>query len=102
MDKVRTRFAPSPTGSMHIGNLRTALYAYALAKHEKGDFILRIEDTDQKRQVEGAVDSIKNILTKFGLNWDELYIQSERQKDGIYEKAAKKLVEDGHAFYCQC
>jgi glutamyl-tRNA synthetase len=100
MNKVRTRFAPSPTGFLHIGSLRTALYAYALAKHEKGDFILRIEDTDQKREVEGSTDAIKSTLKKFGLVWDEFYIQSERLE--LYQKAAKKLVEDGHAFYCQC
>lgn len=100
--KVRTRFAPSPTGFLHIGGLRTALYAYALAKHSGGDFILRIEDTDQKREVEGATESLQIILQKFGLQWDEFYIQSERQKTGIYQKAAEKLVADGHAFYCQC
>jgi len=102
MIKVRTRFAPSPTGFLHIGGLRTALYAYALAKHKKGDFILRIEDTDKKRQVEGATEALQVTLKKFGLNWDELYIQSERQKTGIYENAAKKLVDQGNAFYCQC
>ena len=102
MTKIRTRFAPSPTGFLHIGGLRTALYAYALAKHSKGDFILRIEDTDQKRQVPGATDALKETLKKFGLNWDEYYVQSDRQKTGIYEKAAKKLIKDGHAFYCQC
>ncbi|MFI5241067.1 MAG: glutamate--tRNA ligase [Microgenomates group bacterium] len=99
---TRTRFAPSPTGFLHIGGLRTALYAYALAKHDKGDFILRIEDTDQKREVEGAVDALKKTLEKFGIIWDEFYVQSERQKEGIYLKAAEKLVKDGHAFYCQC
>lgn len=97
---IRTRFAPSPTGFLHIGGLRTALYAYALAKHEKGDFILRIEDTDQKRQIKGATDSIKDILTKFGLIWDEFYTQSERL--AMYKAAAEKLVENGYAFYCQC
>lgn len=97
---IRTRFAPSPTGFLHIGSLRTALYAYALAKHEKGDFILRIEDTDQKREVEGSVDALKSILKKFGLIWDEYYVQSERLP--LYKKAAEKLVSDGHAFYCQC
>ena len=102
MNKVRTRFAPSPTGFLHIGSLRTALYAYALAKHEKGDFILRIEDTDQKRKVEGASEALQKTLKKFDLNWDEFYIQSERQKTGIYQKAAEKLISDGHAFYCQC
>jgi glutamyl-tRNA synthetase len=100
--KIRTRFAPSPTGYLHVGGLRTALYAYALSKHSDGDFLLRIEDTDQKRQVEGATEALQKTLQKFGLNWDELYIQSERQKTGIYEKAAKKLMEAGHAFYCQC
>jgi glutamyl-tRNA synthetase len=102
MSKVRTRFAPSPTGFLHIGGLRTALYAYALAKHEGGDFILRIEDTDQKRKVEGATEALKETLKKFGLNWDEYYVQSERQEKGIYKKAAEKLVKEGHAFYCQC
>lgn len=102
MSKVRTRFAPSPTGFLHIGSLRTALYAYALAKHEKGDFILRIEDTDQKREVEGSTQAIQDTLKKFNLDWDEFYVQSERHKTGIYEKAAKKMVEEGHAFYCNC
>jgi glutamyl-tRNA synthetase len=102
MSKVRTRFAPSPTGFLHIGGLRTALYTYALAKHEKGDFLLRIEDTDQKRQVKGASEALQETLKKFGLIWDEFYVQSDRQKTGIYEKAAKKLVEEGHAFFCQC
>lgn len=100
MAKVRTRFAPSPTGFLHIGSLRTALYAYALAKHENGDFILRIEDTDQKREVEGSKKAIQDTLKKFGLDWDELYIQSERLP--LYKKAAEKLVSDGHAFYCDC
>ena len=102
MSKIRTRFAPSPTGFLHIGSLRTALYAYALAKYQKGDFILRIEDTDQKRRVEGAVEALQETLKKFDLNWDEFYVQSERQKTGIYQKAAEKLVSEGHAFYCQC
>ncbi|KKQ91996.1 MAG: Glutamate-tRNA ligase [Candidatus Woesebacteria bacterium GW2011_GWB1_39_10] len=97
---VRTRFAPSPTGSMHIGNLRTAFYAYALAKHEKGDFILRIEDTDKKREVLGGVDDIKDLLGIFGIEWDEFYLQSERLS--VYKKFAEKLVADGHAFYCRC
>jgi glutamyl-tRNA synthetase len=100
--KVRTRFAPSPTGFLHIGSLRTALYSYALAKHNAGDFILRIEDTDQKRSVEGATKALIDTLKKFNLNWDEFYIQSERHKSGIYKQAAEKLVSTGHAFYCQC
>ena len=99
---IRTRFAPSPTGFLHIGSLRTALYAYAMARHEGGDFILRIEDTDQKREVAGALESLQTVLKKFGITWDEFYIQSERHKTGIYQAAAQKLLTDGHAFYCQC
>ena len=103
-NKIRTRFAPSPTGYMHVGNLRTALYAYLIAKHEDGDFILRIEDTDQERLVEGATDIIFNTLKMTGLNHDEgpdiggpvgPYVQSER-KD-IYLEYAKKLIEKGEA-----
>lgn len=109
--KIRTRFAPSPTGRMHVGNLRTALYAYLIAKHEGGDFILRIEDTDQERYVEGAVDIIYRTLKNTGLIHDEgpdkdggygPYIQSERQKSGVYLEYAKKLVEKGEAYYCFC
>lgn len=100
MNEVRTRFAPSPTGSMHIGNLRTAFYAYALAKHGDGDFILRIEDTDKKREVEGVVADIKDLLTIFNIKWDEYYIQSERLS--LYKEAAERLVKEGYAFYCQC
>lgn len=99
---IRTRFAPSPTGFLHIGSLRTALYAYAMARHEGGDFILRIEDTDQKREVAGALESLQTVLKKFGITWDEFYIQSERHKTGIYQEAAQKLLVKGHAFYCQC
>ena len=111
MSKVRTRFAPSPTGRMHVGNLRTALYAYLVAKHEGGDFILRIEDTDQERYVEGAVDIIYRTLQKTGLINDEgpdkdggcgPYVQSERQAQGIYLKYAKQLIEQGDAYYCFC
>ena len=111
MSKVRTRFAPSPTGRMHVGNLRTALYAYLITKHEGGDFILRIEDTDQERLVEGAVDIIYRTLEKTGLVHDEgpdkdkgfgPYVQSDRQKSGIYLEYAKKLVEKGEAYYCFC
>ena len=111
MSKVRTRFAPSPTGRMHVGNLRTALYAYLIAKHEGGDFILRIEDTDQERYVEGAVDIIYRTLEKTGLLHDEgpdkdggvgPYVQSERQAKGIYLEYAKKLIEKGEAYYCFC
>ena len=111
MTKIRTRFAPSPTGRMHVGNLRTALYAYLVAKHEDGDFILRIEDTDQERYVDGAVDIIYRTLEKTGLKHDEgpdldggvgPYVQSERQKQGIYMEYAKKLIDNGQAYYCFC
>lgn len=111
MEKIRTRFAPSPTGRMHVGNLRTALYAYLIAKHEGGDFLLRIEDTDQERLVEGAVDIIYRTLAKTGLIHDEgpdkdggvgPYVQSERQASGIYLEYAKKLIEKGEAYYCFC
>ncbi len=98
MTKIRTRFAPSPTGSMHVGNLRTAFYAYALSKHDKGDFILRIEDTDKKREVKGGIDEIKTLLETFGIKWDECYVQSERVKQEVYEKAAEELVKSGHAY----
>ncbi len=107
--KARTRFAPSPTGYMHIGNLRTALYEYLIAKASGGDFILRIEDTDQKRYVEGATDIIYNTLKTVGMNWDEgpdiggnygPYIQSERLP--LYQEYAHKLVELGGAHYCFC
>lgn len=102
MNEIRTRFAPSPTGFPHIGHLRTAAYAYALAKHYGGKFILRIEDTDQKRYVSEAVESLKNMLGLFGMKWDEYYVQSERMGEGIYKNAAEKLVSFGNAFYCQC
>ncbi len=107
--KFRTRFAPSPTGFMHIGNLRTALYAYLFAKHNDGDFILRIEDTDQERYVEGAVDLIYSTLKKAGIEHDEgpdkdkgfgPYVQSERKP--LYKEYAEKLVELGGAYYCFC
>ena len=111
MQKIRTRYAPSPTGRMHVGNLRTALYAYLITKHEGGDFILRIEDTDQERYVEGAVEIIYRTLEKTGLLHDEgpdkdkgvgPYVQSERQAQGIYLEYAKKLIEKGEAYYCFC
>lgn len=106
---IVTRFAPSPTGYMHIGNLRTALYSYLISKHENGKFILRIEDTDRERLVEGATDVIKSTLAITGLGYDEgpdvggehgPYVQSERKE--IYMEYAKKLVEMGHAYYCFC
>lgn len=107
--EIRTRFAPSPTGYMHIGNLRTALYTYLIAKKGNGKFILRIEDTDQERYVEGAVDIIYRTLRTVGLNWDEgpdvggpvgPYIQSERM--GLFKQYAEELVAKGEAYYCFC
>ena len=109
--KIRTRFAPSPTGKMHVGNLRTGLYAFLIAKHEGGDFMLRIEDTDQERYVEGATEIIYRTLEKAGLTHDEgpdkdggygPYVQSERMRTGIYMKYAKELVDKGEAYYCFC
>ena len=106
---VRTRFAPSPTGFMHLGNLRTALYTYLFTKKHNGTFILRIEDTDQERFVEGATQVIYDTLTDCGMHWDEgpdvggdygPYVQSER-KD-LYLPYAKQLVEQGDAYYCFC
>ena len=107
--KTRTRFAPSPTGFMHIGNLRTAIFEYLVAKHNEGDFLLRIEDTDQTRKVDGAIDFIYNTLNLCNIAIDEgpnnegeygPYIQSERLD--IYKKYALELVESGHAYYCFC
>ena len=111
MQKIRTRYAPSPTGRMHVGNLRTALYAYLITKHEGGDFILRIEDTDQERYVEGAVEIIYRTLEKTGLIHDEgpdkdkgvgPYVQSERQAQGLYLKYVRELIDKGEAYYCFC
>ena len=108
---VRTRFAPSPTGRMHVGNLRTALYAYLIAKHAGGQFILRIEDTDQERFMEDALDIIYRTLKETGLEHDEgpdregsvgPYIQSQRCRQGIYMKYAKQLIDQGDAYYCFC
>ena len=107
--QCRTRFAPSPTGYMHVGNLRTALYTWLIARHNKGTFILRIEDTDQGRLVEGATDVIYRTMAECGLNHDEgpdvggpvgPYIQSERRH--LYSKYAELLVEKGAAYYCFC
>lgn len=107
--KVRTRFAPSPTGYMHVGNLRTALYAFLMAKSKDGTFILRIEDTDQERQVEGALDIIYATLKETGLIWDEgpdiggpvgPYVQSERM--GMFREYAQQLIDNGTAYYCFC
>ena len=109
LDEVR--FAPSPTGRMHVGNLRTALYEFLIAKHAGGDFILRIEDTDRERLVEGAVDIIYRTMAETGLVHDEgpdkdkgfgPYVQSERQASGLYLEYAKKLIESGDAYYCFC
>jgi len=107
--EVRTRFAPSPTGYMHVGNLRTALYTWCIARHEGGKFLLRIEDTDQSRQVEGAVEVIYKTLADCGLDHDEgpdvggpvgPYVQTQRRQ--TYLPYAKRLVELGHAYYCFC
>ncbi|MCM1538920.1 MAG: glutamate--tRNA ligase [bacterium] len=111
MQKIRTRYAPSPTGKMHVGNLRSALYEFLIAKHEDGVFMLRIEDTDQERYVEGAVDIIYRTLELAGITHDEgpdkdggygPYVQSERNKSGIYLKYAKELIARGEAYYCFC
>ncbi len=109
MEKVRTRFAPSPTGYMHVGNLRTAIFEYLIAKHNDGDFVLRIEDTDQTRKVDGAIDFIYDTLSLCNIKIDEgpnnkgkygPYIQSERLP--LYKKYAEELVEKGCAYYCFC
>ena len=109
MNQLRTRFAPSPTGYLHIGGLRTALYSYLYAKKMHGKFILRIEDTDQGRYVDGAVEIIYRTLRETGIMYDEgpdvggdygPYIQSQRKNE--YLKYAKQLVESGHAYYCFC
>ena len=109
--KVRCRYAPSPTGRMHVGNLRSALYEFLIAKHDGGDFILRIEDTDRERFVEGAIDIIYNTLAATGITYDEgpnkdkgygPYVQSERVQAGIYTEYAKQLIEKGEAYYCFC
>ena len=111
MSEIRTRYAPSPTGRMHVGNLRTALYEYLIAKHENGTFILRIEDTDQERYVEGSLEIIYRTMEGTGLIHDEgpdkdggygPYVQSERQATGMYLEYAKQLVEKGAAYYCFC
>ena len=111
MEKIRTRYAPSPTGKMHVGNLRSALYEFLIAKHAGGDFMLRIEDTDQGRFVDGAIEIIYRTMAKAGLIHDEgpdkdggygPYVQSERMKTGIYMKYAKELIDKGEAYYCFC
>ena len=110
-ERVRCRFAPSPTGRMHVGNLRSALYEFLIAKHAGGDFIFRLEDTDRERYVEGAVDIIYDTLKKTGLTYDEgpdkdkgygPYVQSERVQAGIYMKYAKELIDKEEAYYCFC
>lgn len=111
MEKIRTRYAPSPTGKMHVGNLRSALYEFLIAKHEDGEFMLRIEDTDQERFVDGAVEIIYRTMEMTGLIHDEgpdkdggygPYVQSERMKTGIYMKYARELIDKGEAYYCFC
>jgi len=98
--KIRTRMAPSPTGEFHIGSMRTLLYAYSFAKKHKGKFILRIEDTDRSRYVEGAEERLKDVIKEYGFSWDEYYVQSERLD--IYRKHIKKLIDSGHAYPCFC
>ena len=109
MNKIRLRFAPSPTGFLHIGNLRSALFGYFLAKSLGGDFILRIEDTDQKREVEGATKSLLDILSWVGIEFSEgphvggsygPYIQTQRIE--IYQKYIKELLDKGEAYHCFC
>src|SRR3989338_1626610 len=101
MPEVRTRFAPSPTGFLHIGGLRTALYEFLCARKNNGKFILRIEDTDEKRTVPCSLENIIQTLKDFRLNFDEgPYLQSERLD--IYRKHAQELVKNGHAYYCFC
>lgn len=111
MTKIRTRYAPSPTGKMHVGNLRSALYEFLIAKHADGDFMLRIEDTDQERFMEGATEIIYRTMEKTGLKHDEgpdkdggygPYVQSERVKTGIYMKYAQELIDKREAYYCFC
>ena len=111
MTKIKTRYAPSPTGRMHVGNLRTALYSYLIARHADGIFMLRIEDTDQERFVEGAVDIINRTLRMAGMTADEgpdkdggvgPYVQSDRCRAGIYQKYAEELISKGRAYYCFC
>ncbi len=109
--KIRTRYAPSPTGRMHVGNLRSALYEFLIAKHDNGTFMLRIEDTDQERYVEDATEIIYRTMEKTGLSYDEgpdkdggygPYVQSERMKTGIYMKYSKELIDKNEAYYCFC
>ena len=106
---ARTRYAPSPTGLPHIGNIRTAIFDYLWSKHTGGKFVLRIEDTDRTRLTEGALDGIRDSLRWLGLDWDEgidvggpyaPYVQSERLP--IYQAHAQKLIEEGKAYYCYC
>ncbi|MFA6409986.1 MAG: glutamate--tRNA ligase [Candidatus Buchananbacteria bacterium] len=101
-EKIITRFSPSPTGFLHIGGLRTALYAYLFAKKNNGQFLLRIEDTDQSRKVEGAVESLQIVLKKFGLNWENKKPMIQSQRLAIYKKYAEQLVKEGKAYYCFC
>ncbi|RKY68215.1 MAG: glutamate--tRNA ligase, partial [Candidatus Latescibacterota bacterium] len=109
MSEIRVRFAPSPTGYLHIGNARSALFAWLFARANKGTFILRIEDTDRKRYVQGAEQVIYESLRWLGLDWDEgpevggdygPYVQSQRTD--IYRQAAEALIESGHAYRCYC
>ena len=107
--KMRTRLAPSPTGEIHVGSIRTLLYDYALARQSGGELVLRIEDTDQSRYVEGSVERMLKVIKDYGLTWDEgpevggpyePYFQSQRLD--IYKKYAEELVQKGNAYYCFC
>lgn len=100
--KIITRFAPSPTGFLHVGGLRTALYNYLFAKSQNGDFLLRIEDTDQTRKVEGATENLQKVLEKFGLKWDNNPPMIQSERISIYKKFADQLISENKAYYCFC
>src|SRR5512137_915065 len=101
MPKVRTRFAPSPTGDLHIGGARTALFSWLLARHEKGIFVLRIEDTDAARSTQTSIQVILDAMTWLGMDWDEgPYYQTQRVS--LYQEAAEKLLREGKAYRCYC
>ena len=99
---IKTRFAPSPTGWLHVGGLRTALYAYLFAKHNKGEFLLRIEDTDQERKVKGAVENLQEMLKIFRLNWDNEKPMIQSERISVYQKYAEDLIKKDKAYYCFC
>src|SRR3989344_6224572 len=96
---IKTRFAPSPTGWLHVGGLRTALSAYLFAKHNKGEFLLRIEDTDQERKVKGAVENLQEMLKIFRLNWDNEKPMIQSERISVYQKYAEDLIKKDKAYY---